>query len=226
MADGATAGPGPGDATAGSGLEASYRQGGFRGRLGAGSSRALLLVDLCQAYLVPDSPLYAGDGARSAVAACARLLGTARAAGRPVLHTRIDLRSPHDAGLFVRKVPALEVFRTGSPLAEPPPEVRPAPDEEVVVKQYASAFFGTSLAATLTVLGVDTLVIGGLSTSGCVRATAVDALQHGFVPIVVAEACGDRHPAPHDASLFDLDAKYADVVGLDEATTLLEEKTT
>ena len=92
------------------------------------------------------------------------------------------------------------------------PEVAPGEREIVVVKQYASAFFGTSLAATLRVLGVDTLIIAGVSTSGCVRATAVDALQHGFVPLVVRQAVGDRNAGPHEGALFDLQAKYAEVV--------------
>jgi nicotinamidase-related amidase len=92
----------------------------------------------------------------------------------------------------------------------------------VVTKQYASAFFGTSLASTLTALGVDTLLIAGVSTSGCVRASAVDACQHGFIPLVVREAVGDRHSAPHEANLFDLQAKYAEVVGLDQALQYLQ----
>ena len=84
----------------------------------------------------------------------------------------------------------------------------------VITKQYASAFFGTTLASTLTSLGVDTLLIAGVSTSGCVRASAVDSCQHGFIPLVVRDAVADRHPAPHEANLFDLQAKYAEVVGL------------
>lgn len=88
-----------------------------------------------------------------------------------------------------------------------------------MVKHYASAFAGTSLAAWLTSHRIDTLVIGGFSTSGCVRASALDALQHGFRPMVVREACADRAPGPHEANLFDLDAKYADVIALDEALT-------
>ena len=91
----------------------------------------------------------------------------------------------------------------------------------MITKQYASAFFGTSLASTLTALGVDTVLIAGVSTSGCVRATAVDACQHGFVPLVVREAVGDRHPAPHEANLFDLQAKYAEVVTLGQAREYL-----
>ena len=82
----------------------------------------------------------------------------------------------------------------------------------MISKQYASSFFGTHLASTLTAMGIDTLLITGLSTSGCVRATALDACQHGFLPFVVREACGDRHPGPHEANLFDLQAKYAEVI--------------
>ena len=90
-----------------------------------------------------------------------------------------------------------------------------------MTKQYASAFFGTSLAATLHAMGVDTLLITGYSTSGCVRASALDALQHGFIPMVVREACADRHPGPHDANLFDLQAKYAEVVSETDAIAVL-----
>jgi maleamate amidohydrolase len=97
----------------------------------------------------------------------------------------------------------------------------PEPDETTITKQYASAFFGTSLASTLTALGVDTLLIGGVSTSGCVRATAVDACQHGFVPLVVRDAVGDRAPGPHEANLSDLELKYAEVISLADALRYL-----
>ena len=123
-----------------------------------------------------------------------------------------------DGGLFVRKVPGLALLAEGAgDLGEFVPELAPGPGEPVVVKQYASGFFGTSLAATLRASGVDTTVIAGVSTSGCVRATATDALQHGFRPIVVRDACADRSPALHEANLADLDAKYADVVDLAQA---------
>lgn len=101
------------------------------------------------------------------------------------------------------------------------PQVDREPDELVLVKQYASAFFGTTLAPILQSLGADTVVLVGVSTSGCIRASAVDALQHGFVPLVVREAVGDREPAVHEASLYDLQAKYAEVISLTEATTYL-----
>ena len=91
----------------------------------------------------------------------------------------------------------------------------------MIVKQYASAFFGTTLATTLNALGVDTVIITGVSTSGCVRATAVDALQHGFVPLVVRQAVGDRDQGPHESALFDLQAKYAEVVDEDSVISWL-----
>ena len=123
--------------------------------------------------------------------------------------------------MFYRKAPVLKVFTQGSPLGAFPPGLAPLPGEMVVTKQYPSAFFGTSLAAALGKQGVDTLLIGGYSTSGCVRASALDAMQHGFVPLVVREACADRHQAPHEANLFDLQAKYAEVIGEAEALALL-----
>ncbi|GHH69258.1 N-carbamoylsarcosine amidase [Streptosporangium violaceochromogenes] len=203
-------------------LHADYHAAGFGADLGSGSRRALLLVDFVRAYLDPASPLYAGEQDPPALRACAELLESARRHGTPVIHTRVDL-SPGglDGGLFLRKVPALRIFERGGEFAVAPPALAPAPGELVVNKQYASAFFGTSLASTLRVLGVDALLIAGASTSGCVRASAVDALQHGFVPLVVGDACLDRDPRPHDAALFDLGAKYAEVVTLDEAMKLL-----
>jgi nicotinamidase-related amidase len=126
-----------------------------------------------------------------------------------------------DGGLFYKKIPSLRVFLEGSPLGAFPPSLQPVDGERVISKQFASAFFGTSLAETLSDEGIDTLLITGLSTSGCVRATALDALQSGFAPFVVREACGDRHSAPHEANLFDLQAKYAEVVSEREACALI-----
>jgi maleamate amidohydrolase len=122
-----------------------------------------------------------------------------------------------DGGLFVRKVPALAAFAEDADGGWGELVLEPAAGEPVIAKQYASAFFGTSLAATLHTAGIDTLVVAGVSTSGCIRATATDALNHGFRPQVVRDACADRTPELHDQNLRDLDAKYADVVDLDEA---------
>jgi maleamate amidohydrolase len=135
-----------------------------------------------------------------------------------VLFTNVEY-SPGgaDGGVFYRKVPALKLFERGSPMGAFPASLQPQDGELVITKQYASSFFGTTLASTLTAKGVDTLLITGLSTSGCVRATALDACQHGFLPFVVREACGDRHPGPHEANLFDLQAKYAEVISESQA---------
>jgi maleamate amidohydrolase len=138
------------------------------------------------------------------------------------VHTRVEFAADGvNGGVFYRKIAGLRHLVAGAPEGQHMPAVAPAPGEVVVVKQYASAFFGTSLASTLTALGVDTVVVAGVSTSGCVRATVVDACQHGFVPLVVREAVGDRDPGPHEANLFDLQAKYAEVIGEPEAVAYL-----
>jgi nicotinamidase-related amidase len=203
-------------------LERDYQQAGFRGRLGFGRRPALVLVDLVQAYFDPASPLFA-PAVETARLASVRLLAAARQAGIMVVFTRVVYRrGGADGGIFFRKVKALSVFEEGSPFGAFAAGMDPGPGELIVTKQYASAFFGTSLAATLTSAGVDTAIIAGVTTSGCVRATAVDAMQYGFIPIVVREAVGDRDARPHEANLFDLEGKYADVVGEAEALAYLE----
>lgn len=188
--------------------------GAFDGHIAPGERPALLVIDMAMAYLEPGSPLFL-DG-EAAVAATARLAATARRAGVPVVFTNVLYRpGGRDGALFYRKVPALKAFDEGSPLRAFPPALQPAPGDIVFTKQYASAFFGTALAPMLRAEGIDTLVITGFSTSGCVRATAVDAIQHGFAPFVVRDGCADRRPETHEANLFDLDRKYAEVV--DEA---------
>jgi len=205
-------------------LAANYARAGYTARLAAGQRPALLLIDLVGAYFLEDSPLYGGEGCAAALRGAAQLLSAARAAAIPVIHTNVAYQpGGRDGGVFFRKVPALAHFEAGRhpTHAAFAAEVMPVAGETVVTKQYASAFFGTSVAATLTSLGVDTLLIGGVSTSGCVRATAVDACQHGFIPWVVRDAVGDRAQAPHEANLFDLQAKYAEVVSLEQAVQIL-----
>ncbi|MEU8246100.1 isochorismatase family protein [Nonomuraea sp. NPDC048916] len=175
-----------------------------------GERPALILIDLMRAYFEPGAELYMGS--RGCLDSAARVLSAARTAGVPVVHTRVAFGPGGvDGGLFFRKVAPLRHLVGDGPLGELMPEVAPEPGEVLIVKQYASAFFGSTLASTLTALRVDTLVIAGVSTSGCVRATAVDTVQHGFVPIVVRQAVGDRDPGPHEASLFDIQAKYGEV---------------
>ncbi|MFF0493687.1 isochorismatase family protein [Nocardia sp. NPDC004068] len=202
-------------------LADDYRRHGFAATLGPGRSPAVLVVDVCAAYLTDGSPLRAP--VEDAVAAALTLVTRARERGRPVVFTRVSYRpGTADGGLFRRKVPALAAFEEGNPMGAFLPALAPAAGEVVITKQYASAFHGTSLAATLTAEGIDTLCVAGLTTSGCVRATATDALQHGFRPLVVADACGDRDPRLHEANLLDLDAKYADVVDLAAALAVLD----
>lgn len=200
--------------------EDDYRAAGFSGRLPRGTRHALLIIDMVQAYLDPGCPLKL-DG-EAAVATSRRLLDAARAAGAPVVFTTVRYTpGGREGGLFYRKVPALETFVEGSPFGDFPPSLTPRPDELVVVKHYPSAFFGTSLASTLRVLGVDSVIVTGFSTSGCVRASALDALCHGFIPLVVADGCADRTADIHRHNLFDIANKIADVVALDEAVALM-----
>lgn len=193
----------------------------FSGRIGWGTAPAVVVIDLVRAYTEPDGP-FALPESGPAVAATADLGAAARAAGHPVFWTAVRYAADmSDGGLFARKVAALACFAEGAPGGWGEFTLPPEPGDVVVVKQYASAFFGTSLASTLHAAGVDTVVIAGVSTSGCVRATATDALNVGFRPQVVRQACADRSGALHDNNLADLDAKYADVVDLDEALARL-----
>ena len=201
-------------------LTADYAAAGFDGRLEFGKCPALLMVDVCNAYLDPASPLYAG--VEDALVSNIRLLAAARAAGVTAIFTRVIYTAGGlDGGLFYRKVPALAAYLEGNPLGDFPAGFGPEPGEVVIVKQYPSAFFGTALAAMLTAMGIDCLLITGFSTSGCVRASALDALQNGFAPFVVRDACGDRAEGPHEANLFDLQAKYAEVIDENRALELL-----
>ena len=186
-------------------------QGAFDGRLGFGERPALLLVDLTQAYFDKSCPLYAG--VEKALAAAIRIRDAARQATIPVIYTNVVYRADgSDGGVFFKKVPVLENFVSGHPMGAWAPGIQPAADEVVISKQYPSAFFGTPLDSILKDMQVDTVIITGVTTSGCIRATCVDTMSYGFIPIVVADACGDRHDAPHEANLFDMNAKYADVV--------------
>jgi nicotinamidase-related amidase len=196
----------------------------FGGSLAFGKRPALLVVDFVNAYVDPQSPLYAGPGVEAVRASARELLGAARAAGIPIVHTNLAYQAGgRDGGILFRKIPALRCFERGAypHLAAFARELEPLPGETVITKQYASAYFATPLASMLTMLGVDTVLIAGMSTSGCVRATALDSCQHGFIPLVVRDAVGDRTTSVHEANLFDLATKYAEVVTLDQATDYL-----
>ena len=201
-------------------LQQNYK-GVFDGRLGFGRKPAVLVVDFIRAYTTSGSALFAPPVC-DAVMQTAELLDAARARGVLVVYTKVLYnKNGLDGGIFVQKVPVLRTLVEGEPLAEIVPELAPHPNDVVLVKQYASAFFGTSLASLLTAQGVDTLILTGCSTSGCVRATAVDGMQHGFRVIVPRECVGDRRPEPHEANLFDIHSKYGDVVSKQEVLDYL-----
>ncbi len=196
---------------------------GFHGRAGLGRRPALLVIDVNKGFTDPASPLVCDLD--EVVAAIRRLLVEARGAGIPVIFTTVafDEAARQAAAVFIEKVPALLALEEGSPWIEIDPRIAPEEGEAVIVKCFASGFFGTSLASILVSAGCDSVIVTGASTSGCVRATAVDALQHGYRVCVPREAVGDRNPAAHEANLYDLDTKYADVVSLDDVVSHLEE---
>jgi maleamate amidohydrolase len=206
-------------------LTANYQSAGYLTRLELGAHPALLIVDFVKAYLLEGSPLYGGEGIRTALRSSIELLAAARHAAIPIFHSNLHYdKDGHNGGVFFRKIPALRSFAEGTEHPERgqfAEGLEPAPGETVITKQYASAFFGTPLADALRAADVDTVLIAGVSTSGCVRATGVDCIQHGFIPVIVRDAVGDRAPAPHEANLFDLQAKYAEVLALPDALRYL-----
>lgn len=204
-------------------LDENYARAGYHARQEWGKRPALLLVDFARAYFEPDSPLYGGEGCVTARDNAARLLDTARQTGTPVIFTEVRyIKGGADGGVFFRKAPPLKVMEWGNQLGDLVEGLERREDEIMVTKQYPSAFFGTSLAATLTAMGVDTVLLTGLTTSGCIRATCIDAMSHGFVTLVVSDAVGDRADGPHEANLFDMSAKYADLVTTSEAAEYLQ----
>lgn len=204
-----------------SGFLDDYRRHGLAGRLGFGRAPAIVVVDLIVGFTDPASPL--GSDLDVVVSNVRLLLDWARSAEVPILFTTTAYQAGlGDAGLFPRKVPSLAVLEEGSRAVEVDPRLGRRAGETLIVKKYASAFFGTVLAPQLVSLGVDTLIITGATTSGCVRATAVDALQHGFRPVVPRSCVGDRSTRAHEASLFDIEAKYGDVVDLESLRRHLE----
>jgi maleamate amidohydrolase len=201
-------------------LNTDYEGAGYNKRLGFGERPALILIDFVEAYFDKTSPLYAGVD--SALASAIRLRDTARKAKVPVIYTNVVYHpGGFNGGMFMKKVPTLAIMEKGAPMGQWPKGLLPSDDELVISKQYPSAFFGTSLSSTLTANNIDTLILTGLSTSGCVRATCVDTVSHGFRPMVVRDAVGDRDERPHEANLFDMNAKYADVVSEQETIEYL-----
>ncbi|KFU78763.1 N-formylmaleamate deformylase [Amycolatopsis lurida] len=207
------------------GLDSVYDRAGFGASVPRGSRPALVVVDLTRGFTEPGFP--SGADLTAEVTATAALVAEARRRGIPVIYTAISYtpaEADGDAVAWLRKAPGMRALREGSEAIALDPRLEQRESDHLILKKGASAFHGTSLAALLTSLGTDTVVVCGATTSGCVRATAVDAVQSGFNTLVVREACGDRARGPHDAALFDLQAKYADVVGLDDALAYLSDQ--
>lgn len=196
---------------------------GFGGNLGFGSRPALVIVDLVNGFTDPASPL--GSSMTAEVEATKIVLGVARVKRIPTFFTTVayDDSDLQDSGVWAKKIAGLTILRNGSTAVQVDERLERAPDEAILVKKYASAFFGTDLGSRLTSRSIDTILIAGCSTSGCVRATAVDALQLGFRPIVIRECVADRSAAAHEQSLFDLEQKYADVISVDNVLSYLNE---
>jgi nicotinamidase-related amidase len=195
-------------------IDAAYDDEAFGGSVGLGERPALLVIDLINAFTDPETDL--GSDVSGVIDQTARLLAAFRDHDLPRYFTTVAYEESYgDAGQFIEKVPALRELRLGTDAVEVDDRLAPEGDERVVLKKYASAFFGTDLQTELTTQRVDTLVLAGVTTSGCIRATAVDSLQHGYRTIVPADAVGDRAEGPHHANLFDIDAKYGDVVTTD-----------
>jgi len=197
-----------------------YRQQSFGTRMGFGISPALLIIDFLHGFARPDA--FGGYNIASAITNTTVLLAAAREAGLPIAHARFVVQEGGiDLGPFGLKVPNLAKLTPGSDEVRFVDEVAPIPGEFIVDKSHASAFFGTPLASWLLNRRADTLLIAGCTTSGCVRASVIDASANGLRPIVVTECVGDRAEEPHRANLFDMDQKYADVVALDEVRARL-----
>ncbi len=200
---------------------AFYAEKGFANRIGFGRKPALLIIDFIKGFTDSTCPL--GANFDSQVITTGRLLSIFRNKNLPVhFTTTVYDEAMISAGVFIKKVPSLRFLRQGSEWVEIDKRLTPVAGEVVWQKQYASAFFGTSLSSALMAQSVDTILIAGCTTSGCIRATAVDSCQHGFRTIVVRQCVGDRLESAHEANLFDLDAKYADVVNVEEVFKYLD----
>ncbi len=202
---------------------AIYERAQLGHTLGFGKKPAVIVVDFQLGFTAPEQSPLAGN-LDAEVKATNDLIGAARNKNVPIIFTVVgyDPYRQDDAGLWPEKAPSLRRLKLGSDLVELDPRLKREPGDLVIVKKYASGFFGTYLASTLTMHTVDTAIVTGCTTSGCVRATVMDALAHGFRPIVPLECVGDRAQEPHDANLFDIGSKYGDVLPLQEVLEYLE----
>lgn len=200
-----------------------YRAQSFGGKVGIGSRPALCIVDFVNGFI--DPKVFGGGNIAHAVANTVGLLAAARRCGLPVAFTRVVYAEDgRDRGAFVRKVPALAKLTERAPDGQIVPELSPRPEELILRKTQPSAFFGTGYADKLRQEGIDTVIVAGCTTSGCVRATVVDAMSYDFRTIVARDCVGDRSLAAHEANLFDMEQKYADLMGSQEIIAVLPPK--
>lgn len=196
--------------------EAVYRQQGFGAQMDLSGPVGLLIIDFVNGFA--DPARFGGGNIAQAIAATQPVLAHARAQGWPVAHTRIVFAdNDADANVFTMKVPGMLTLKEDDPASAVVPQLAPANGELVVRKTVPSGFFNTGLAPWLTQRGVRTLLVAGCVTSGCVRASVVDAMSHGFKPVVLEDCVGDRAIEPHEANLFDMRQKYAAVMPWAEA---------
>jgi maleamate amidohydrolase len=192
-----------------------YRRQGFARTMGLGQAPAVVVVDFVKGFTDPAH--FGGGNIGEAIGRTVELLALVRARGWPVAHSRVVYADDGaDAGAFALKVPPLLGLTESSPLSQIVPELAPARGELVIRKRQPSAFFGTELAGWLAFRRVDTVLVAGCTTSGCVRATVVDSCSHSFRTVVVTDCVGDRALGPHEANLFDMGQKYADLMTLEE----------
>ncbi|MGI9352379.1 MAG: isochorismatase family protein [Rhizobiaceae bacterium] len=204
-------------------IDQNYRDAGFHATQTWGRNPAIILIDFAQAYYDPASPLYGGELCKQALKHANLLADAARQFAEPLFLTKVEYdHKGINGGAFYQKIPALVCFDKGNEYQDFAADLNVHASDIVIDKQYPSAFFATSLSSTLRWMQVDTLLIAGLSTSGCVRATCVDSISNGFITIIVEDAVGDRAEKPHKANLFDMSAKYADLCRTEEAITYLK----
>ncbi|MEW1827157.1 isochorismatase family protein [Streptomyces sp. NPDC088196] len=211
------------EAQYGQATEQTYQRAGFGAPVRRGSRPAIVVVDLTRGFTEPDFP--SGADLTEVVANTGQLIAAARPAGVPVVFTAISYTPAEAAGdavTWLQKAQGMRSLVEGGEEVALDPRLPRSPQDHLIVKKGASAFFGTSLAALLTGLGRDTVLVCGATTSGCVRATAVDAVQSGFPVLVPRECVGDRAQGPHEANLFDIQAKYGDVIDLKDAVGYLD----
>ncbi len=200
-----------------------YQTRGIGSKMGFGKNPAVIVIDLQLGFTDPTFPL--GGDLDRVVQSCAELIKAAHAKDIPVIFTTTGYEKHlKDAGLWVKKIPSTGLLQLNSKWVEIDPRLGKTDQDVLVVKKYPSGFFGTHLDATLHGMGIDTLIITGCTTSGCVRATCIDALQYGYYGIVPEECVGDRAEGPHLANLFDIGQKYCDVMPLRDVLGQLEKR--